>query len=55
MDVDGSPAMTVIPGYLEDYKVKCLPASAFYIADFLTREEEQFLLEKVIFSHSTQR
>jgi len=32
---------------LEDVRVKSLPSSAFYIADFITEEEEQVLLNKV--------
>jgi alkylated DNA repair protein alkB family protein 6 len=32
---------------LEEAKVKSLPSIAFYIADFITEEEEQMLLNKV--------
>lgn len=43
-----------LPDSLEDVRIKTLPASAFYIADFVTSEEEQVLLSKVslpIFRH----
>jgi alkylated DNA repair protein alkB family protein 6 len=52
---DNPPVMTALPTSLEDYKIKSLPASAFYIADFITQEEERILLEKVVQPPSTQR
>lgn len=36
-----------LPACLEDVKIDCLPASAYYIADFITPEEEAALLSKV--------
>jgi len=36
-----------IPAYLDDCRIKGLPSSGYYIADFITPEEEQVLLEKV--------
>jgi hypothetical protein len=32
---------------VEEAEVKSLPSSAYYIADFITEEEEQMLLNKV--------
>ena len=32
---------------LEEARVQSLPSSAYYIADFITEEEEQILLSKV--------
>ena len=32
---------------LEEARVQSLPSSAYYIADFITEEEEQILLNKV--------
>lgn len=43
--------MAVIPMSLADVKITGLPSSAFYIADFISEEEERVLLEKVIFLH----
>jgi hypothetical protein len=34
---------------LEDFKIESLPSTAFYIADFITPEEEELLLQKVSF------
>jgi len=36
-----------MPASLEEVRVKSLPSSAFYIADFINREEETFLLDQV--------
>jgi hypothetical protein len=34
---------------LEAARIKFLPDDAFYIADFITEEEEELLLQKVCF------
>jgi alkylated DNA repair protein alkB family protein 6 len=36
-----------IPPCLEDVKIMSLPSSAYYIADFISEEEEQAILKKV--------
>lgn len=45
--MDSLPQLTFLPDSLEDVRIKSLPSSAFYIADFITEEEEQVLLNKV--------
>lgn len=35
---------------LEVARIKSLPDDAFYIADFITEEEEELLLQKVCFA-----
>lgn len=45
--MDSPPQLTSLPASLEDVRIKTLPSSAFYIADFITKEEEQVLLNKV--------
>jgi len=42
-----SPQLIAVPACLEDVRIKSLPSSAFYIADFISQEEEQVLLNKV--------
>lgn len=42
-----SHKLTTFPESLEHVRIEALPSSAFYIADFITEEEERFLLEKV--------
>lgn len=37
----------VLPGSLDAARVQALPATAYYIADFLSEEEERCILEKV--------
>lgn len=32
---------------LEDFRIKSLPSSVFYVSDFITEEEERVLLNKV--------
>jgi len=41
------PQLISLPASLEDVRIKTLPSSAFYIADFITEEEEQTLLNKI--------
>ncbi|KAK1966331.1 calpain [Colletotrichum sublineola] len=36
-----------LPASLDDVRVKKLPSSSFYIADFISEEEEQVLLQKI--------
>lgn len=45
--MDSLPQLTFLPDALENVRIKSLPSSAFYIADFITKEEEQVLLNKV--------
>ena len=42
-----SPMLIALPASLEDVKLKALPDSAFYISEFITPEEEEYLLNKV--------
>ncbi len=42
-----SVQLTTMPACLEDVKIKSLPATAFYISDFVNEEEELALLNKV--------
>lgn len=44
-----SNKLTTIPESLESVQIKTLPSSAYYISEFITQEEERFLLEKVHF------
>jgi alkylated DNA repair protein alkB family protein 6 len=39
--------LIVMPASLEDVRIKRLPSRAYYIADFISEEEEQVLLNKV--------
>ena len=41
------PGISVIPASLDDVRVKQLPNNAFYISDFISVDEEQFILDKV--------
>ena len=36
-----------IPSDLEQAKIRSIPSTAYYIADFISKEEEQALLGKV--------
>jgi hypothetical protein len=45
--MNSPPQLTFLPACLEDVRIKSLPSSAFYIAGFLSNEEEQMLLNKV--------
>jgi len=36
-----------LPQSLEDSRIPTLPPSAYYIADFISEEEERLMLEKV--------
>jgi alkylated DNA repair protein alkB homolog 6 len=40
-------ALLTASACLEDYRIQCLPSSAFYISDFISEAEEQMLLDKV--------
>jgi hypothetical protein len=42
-----------LPTCLEDVKVKSMPDSAYYIADFISHAEEEIILNKVGISSST--
>ncbi|KUJ21052.1 calpain [Mollisia scopiformis] len=42
-----SSELTTIPGSLEHVRIQALPSSAFYIAEFITIDEERMLLEKI--------
>jgi hypothetical protein len=39
--------LTNLPTCLEDVKVKSMPNSAYYIADFISQAEEDIILNKV--------
>jgi hypothetical protein len=39
--------LIAMPPPLEDVRIKSIPSSAYYIADFITQEEERVLLKKV--------
>ncbi|KUI59852.1 hypothetical protein VP1G_07062 [Cytospora mali] len=41
------PAGVSLPSSLDRVRVSRLPATAFYIADFISEEEERFILEKI--------
>lgn len=36
-----------LPSVLEQAKIACLPATAYYIPDFIGEQEEEILLDKV--------
>lgn len=36
-----------LPASLDDVRVKKLPPSSYYIADFISEEEERLILQKV--------
>ncbi|KEZ42606.1 Uncharacterized protein SAPIO_CDS5847 [Scedosporium apiospermum] len=42
-----SPALPSLPQSLEDARIRTLPASAYYLPNFITEEEEQFILDKI--------
>jgi hypothetical protein len=39
--------LTRLPSRLEEATVKSLPGAVFYVTDFITKEEEAAILEKV--------
>jgi len=39
--------LTTMPASLEDFRIKGLPSSAFYIADFISHDEERYILGKI--------
>jgi len=41
------PKLITMPDCLEDYRIKSLPGSAYYVPNFVTEEEERVLLNKV--------
>lgn len=45
--MDPLPQLTSFPASLEDVRIKSLPSSSFYIADFISKEEERILLNKI--------
>lgn len=47
MDTENPQTTADLPSALEDVKIKGLPSSAFYIANFISPEEERYLLDKV--------
>lgn len=38
---------TCLPSSLASYKINSLPATAYYIPDFITEDEERTILDKV--------
>lgn len=40
--------LTGLPDSLEEVRVKSLPGSVYYIADFITKDEEIAILTKVV-------
>ena len=48
MSSDGIPSLG-LPSSLEEAKIASLPDSFYYIADFITEDEERVLLDKVRF------
>lgn len=45
--MDTSPSGTHLPQSLEATRITALPPAAYYIADFITEEEEEVILQKV--------
>lgn len=43
------PQLNSMPASLEEVRIDGLPSCAYYIADFISKEEEQVLLDKVVF------
>lgn len=43
----GGAQLTSLPASLEQARVERLPARAYYIADFISEDEEKVLLDKV--------
>ena len=43
----GSSASLSLPDSLENVRIEALPPAAYYIADFITEEEEAAILHKV--------
>ncbi|KAK3322371.1 hypothetical protein B0H66DRAFT_200988 [Apodospora peruviana] len=41
------PPLVRLPGSLEECRIPTLPSAAYYIADFISEEEEKLILEKV--------
>jgi hypothetical protein len=41
------PMAPLIAKSLEDYRIQGLPSSAFYVSEFISKAEEQVLLDKV--------
>lgn len=46
MPSDGTPALG-LPSNLGEAKIASLPDSFYYVAEFITEEEERVLLDKV--------
>jgi hypothetical protein len=45
--MDSPPSPIRLPASLEESRIHALPAAAYYIADFISEEEEQAILHKV--------
>ncbi len=50
MPSDGAVSL---PASLQDAKIPSLPQTAYYIANFISEEEEQMILDKVCYSTFT--
>ena len=48
--MEGScPQLIPMPASMEEVRIAGLPSSAYYVADFISKEEEKALLDKVVF------